>query len=188
MTLFSVRLKWLRERKGLSQKEMAEKIGMTQQGYSKIELGQREPNLLTLCKIKHVLEESLDFIIGYHFEDMRAEYLYELYVESRRMREETEEDIEYAESTSSDIDTEKHIKLMRVYKSGLKDNVVREEKAFNQYFEYISKIPGFDGEMATREFWIARYPSHKENDKASNHKFWDELVNIHPVDSELGNP
>lgn len=64
MDIFSERLKWARERKYISKKDMAEKIGMSPQGYGKIENGQREPNLETLSKLPKILGESLDFLIG----------------------------------------------------------------------------------------------------------------------------
>ncbi|WP_157685610.1 helix-turn-helix domain-containing protein [Paenibacillus donghaensis] len=64
MDIFSARLKWARERKYISQKDMAEKIGMSPQGYGKIENGQREPNLETLSKLPEILGESVDFLIG----------------------------------------------------------------------------------------------------------------------------
>jgi transcriptional regulator with XRE-family HTH domain len=64
LDIFSERLKWARERKYISKKDMAEKIGMSPQGYGKIENGQREPNLETLSKLPKILGESLDFLIG----------------------------------------------------------------------------------------------------------------------------
>lgn len=64
MDIFSERLKWVRENAGLSQKELAEKIGMSPQGYGKIENGQREPNLETLAKLPYLLKESTDFLLG----------------------------------------------------------------------------------------------------------------------------
>jgi len=64
LDIFSARLKWLREKRGMSQKEMAEKLGMSPQGYGKIENGQREPNLDTLVKIRKTFAETLDFLLG----------------------------------------------------------------------------------------------------------------------------
>ena len=64
MDIFSARVKWARERKMLSQKDIAEKIGMSPQGYGKIENGQREPKLEILAKFPEILDESVDFLIG----------------------------------------------------------------------------------------------------------------------------
>ncbi|UOF90768.1 helix-turn-helix transcriptional regulator [Fodinisporobacter ferrooxydans] len=75
MLIFSQRLKWLREKRGLTQAEMAEKLNMSQPGYSKIESGRSEPNLETLVKLPKILGEDLNFIVGlddYTFEAKQA--------------------------------------------------------------------------------------------------------------------
>lgn len=64
MEIFSLRLKWTREKFGFTQKDMSEKLEMSQQGYGKIELNQREPNLETLTRICKILGESADFFLG----------------------------------------------------------------------------------------------------------------------------
>ncbi|WP_052759799.1 helix-turn-helix domain-containing protein [Paenibacillus sp. DMB20] len=72
MEIFSLRLKWLRERENLSQKEVAEYIGMSPQGYGKIENGQREPNLETLALLAKKLNDSADFLLGIIHYDRRS--------------------------------------------------------------------------------------------------------------------
>jgi Predicted transcriptional regulators len=62
--LFAARLKWCRERRSLTQKQMAEKIGMTQSSYSKYEYNLREPKLEILAQLPAILDESLDFLLG----------------------------------------------------------------------------------------------------------------------------
>lgn len=64
MDVFSARLKWLRERKGLTQSEVANSIGMSQSGYTKIEQGQREPKLEVLALLPKIFDESVDFMLG----------------------------------------------------------------------------------------------------------------------------
>jgi transcriptional regulator with XRE-family HTH domain len=64
MEIFSSRLKWSRINQGFTQGEVAESIGMSQPGYGKLENGQREPNLETLAKISHFINERSDFLIG----------------------------------------------------------------------------------------------------------------------------
>lgn len=76
MSIFSDRLKWYREKRRLSQKEMAEKIEMSPAGYGKIENGQREPNLEALAKISKTLKVSLDFLLGVTHLDEEARTLY----------------------------------------------------------------------------------------------------------------
>lgn len=73
MDIFSQRLKWARENAGLSQKEMAEEISMSPQGYGKIENGQREPNLESLAKLPHILKETTDFLLGVTEIDTQSE-------------------------------------------------------------------------------------------------------------------
>lgn len=58
------RIKELRERRGIGQKELAEKIGVTQQTISLYEKGQREPKLKTWQKIANFFEVSVPYIRG----------------------------------------------------------------------------------------------------------------------------
>lgn len=173
MNIFSMRLKYLRERSGKTQKEVAEQIGLSQAGYGKIELGQREPNLETLHRIRHFFNESLDFIIGYHVEDLRAETLYEYYYEARRDREEYEEEIasvsEYLDEKEENLHD--RIKIMMEYKDNLKQMKLREEAAFNLFFEHILTIPGSHEEFATKDYWIERYNKSVEDRNRINDEF-----------------
>jgi ribosome-binding protein aMBF1 (putative translation factor) len=54
----------LREKKGLSQRELAERVGTTQSAIARLEGGNISPSLPTLDKIAHALgaEVSLSFI------------------------------------------------------------------------------------------------------------------------------
>lgn len=153
---------------------MSEKVGVSQQYYNKFEKGTGQPNLETLWRIRHVLEEPLDFIIGYNFEDIKADQLYELYAEARRRREETEEDIDYSENESTS-DIEIRMQLLKRYREELKMYKAKEEKSFNMFFDHISTIPGFEGEFSRKEYWIEKYPSYQENDKQLYHEFMNEL-------------
>ncbi len=62
--LFDERLKYLRKEKGLSQKELAEKLKITQRKISYLETGQLEPDLATLWKISKFFEVSCDYLLG----------------------------------------------------------------------------------------------------------------------------
>ncbi|AEH47105.1 helix-turn-helix domain-containing protein [Parageobacillus thermoglucosidasius] len=57
------RLKLCREKKGLSQKEVAEKIGIKNNTLSNYESGERRPDYETLCKLADLYEVSLDYLI-----------------------------------------------------------------------------------------------------------------------------
>lgn len=64
LEVFSARLKWLREKRGLSQKQMSEILEISQPYYFKFEKGNGQPNLETLAKLPGILGESLDFLLG----------------------------------------------------------------------------------------------------------------------------
>lgn len=61
---FNENLKNVREQKGMSQKDVAEKIGVAKSTYSLYESGKREPNVQTIKKIADVLNVSADDLLG----------------------------------------------------------------------------------------------------------------------------
>lgn len=61
---FNENLQIARERKGMTQKEVAEKIGVAKSTYSLYESGNREPNVQTIKKIADLLETSADELLG----------------------------------------------------------------------------------------------------------------------------
>lgn len=61
---FNENLKHARERKGLSQKDVAEGIGVAKSTYSLYESGNREPNVQTIKKIADLLNVSADDLLG----------------------------------------------------------------------------------------------------------------------------
>lgn len=54
----------LRKENNLSQKELAEKINISQRAYAHYEKGDREPSLETLIKLAEYYKVSLDYITG----------------------------------------------------------------------------------------------------------------------------
>lgn len=62
--MFPERLKEARKSKGLSQKEMAEKLFLSQQAYAKYEVGAAKPNTEMLTQIAAVLDVSIDYLLG----------------------------------------------------------------------------------------------------------------------------
>ena len=62
--IFSERLKTLRKEKKLTQKELAEQIGISQKSYSHWETGKNEPSLENLIKLADLLEVSIDWLFG----------------------------------------------------------------------------------------------------------------------------
>ena len=61
---FYENLKLAREQKGLSQKDVAEKVGVAKSTYSLYESGNREPNVQTIKKLANVLDVSADELLG----------------------------------------------------------------------------------------------------------------------------
>ncbi len=61
---FNENLKNARERKGMSQKDVAEEIGVAKSTYSLYESGNREPNVKTIKKIADALNVSADDLLG----------------------------------------------------------------------------------------------------------------------------
>ena len=61
---FSQNLKKAREQKGLTQKDVAEIIGVAKSTYSLYESGSREPNVQTIKKIADTLNVSADVLLG----------------------------------------------------------------------------------------------------------------------------
>lgn len=64
MNNFAKNLKLARKARGYTQKEIAEKINLSNSTYSLYESGDREPNLSTIEKIAHVLYVSIDELFG----------------------------------------------------------------------------------------------------------------------------
>ena len=61
---FNRNLSELRVMRGLSQKDMAEKIGVARSTYTLYEKGAREPNISKIIKIAEVLQVSTDELFG----------------------------------------------------------------------------------------------------------------------------
>jgi len=64
MASFPDRLKELRKDKRVTQKVMAEYLGMVEQAYQKYEYGKIEPNHETTIKLADYFNVSLDYLTG----------------------------------------------------------------------------------------------------------------------------
>lgn len=58
-----MRLKELREKKGISQKELANHLNITQVQISKYELGKNEPDICTIKKIAKYFNVTIDYLL-----------------------------------------------------------------------------------------------------------------------------
>lgn len=61
---FGARLRTLREEQGLYQKDLAEKLNLTQKTISNYENNERFPDQKTLHKIADLFNVSIDFLLG----------------------------------------------------------------------------------------------------------------------------
>lgn len=62
--IFSERLRSLRNSRGLSQKTVAEAMGITETGYQNYEVGRRLPTFEKLLAICNALDCSADYLLG----------------------------------------------------------------------------------------------------------------------------
>lgn len=62
--VFSTRITELRKSSGMTQKELADALGITRSALSTYELGIREPNISTLVDISRFFGTSVDYIVG----------------------------------------------------------------------------------------------------------------------------
>lgn len=61
---FSERLKDLRKQAGLTQVDVAEKLGISQPAYASWERGVKKPTQENLVKIAQILSVSVDYLVG----------------------------------------------------------------------------------------------------------------------------
>ncbi|MGO5472701.1 helix-turn-helix domain-containing protein [Streptococcus hyointestinalis] len=64
MLTFADKLKEKRKEANLTQKEIAEQIGIKQNTYSDWETGRTQPNLDYLSKLAHILDTTTDDLLG----------------------------------------------------------------------------------------------------------------------------
>ena len=64
MKIFQKRIKEMRALCHLTQREMAEKLGISQPSYIRYENGSSEPTLENLVKIAEIFDVSTDFLLG----------------------------------------------------------------------------------------------------------------------------
>lgn len=64
LILFSERARQLRKEAGLSQTQLAQKLGITQRKLSYLEAGQSEPDMETLCRMADFFDVTTDYLLG----------------------------------------------------------------------------------------------------------------------------
>ena len=64
MKIFQVRLKEQRKLYGITQREMAERLGISQPSYIRYEQGTAEPSQENLVKLADMFDVSTDYLLG----------------------------------------------------------------------------------------------------------------------------
>ncbi|MCC4121164.1 helix-turn-helix domain-containing protein [Lactococcus lactis] len=64
MSVFAEQLKTLRKINGLTQKELAENVGVQQGAINKWESGKTEPNIEILGRLADYFDVSIDYLLG----------------------------------------------------------------------------------------------------------------------------
>ena len=72
---FSERLKNLRKQAHLTQTDVAEKLGISQQAYASWERGIKKPTQDNLVKIAQILNVSIDYLVGNSDEGVKEDEL-----------------------------------------------------------------------------------------------------------------
>lgn len=72
---FSERLKNLRKQANLTQVDVAEKLGISQQAYASWERGVKKPTQENLVKISQILKVSIDYLVGNSNEYLKEDEL-----------------------------------------------------------------------------------------------------------------
>ena len=62
--VIEMKLRELREQKGVTQKEVATAVGCTSTVYSRYERGEREPDIGMLCCLADYFDVTLDVLVG----------------------------------------------------------------------------------------------------------------------------
>ena len=57
-------LKEIRKARGLSQRDVADKLGCSPNVYSRYERGERQPSIDILIDLSHIFEVTVDYLVG----------------------------------------------------------------------------------------------------------------------------
>ncbi|MNW51702.1 HTH-type transcriptional regulator ImmR [compost metagenome] len=167
MEIFSARLKWLREKHGFTQKEMAEYLEISQPYYGRFEKGTGQPNIETLVKLPPKLNESLDFICGVVALDKKGYDLVYDYFSSRYNSEQLGERVKSTMEMLEDPDLEISIDFKLRHLARQKQRLTRLNEInleqFKEFIHYIKDIPYVPPVMFDEELWSDEYQEYKKS-------------------------
>lgn len=75
MEKFHEKLKMLRKKRGLTQKEVADLVNVSRVGYTNWECGKREPNFENLSMVACIFDVSIDFLLSEYLVVSKERYL-----------------------------------------------------------------------------------------------------------------
>lgn len=130
MNNFLSRIVDYRKAKGLTQKEMAEKLGIGQVSYSQIETGKTEISLQRIASIARILEVDLITLLFPDFND--AKYFQALKDENARMKKTNDLLINLVESKNTVLGL-----LLQMYPET--ENVIKAHKFYNDLESLMTK-------------------------------------------------
>jgi transcriptional regulator with XRE-family HTH domain len=144
--IFPKRVKWLRERKGLSQRDAAEKLKISQPYYSKFEKGTAEPNLSTLVLMKFIFDDTLDFILGMADIPRFANESWENFLTLRNTIESLKARLDLAVYTPDLVELGPEFDDLDEYKEHLRKVIKRRTRALIKSRDYVKlsiiDVPG----------------------------------------------
>lgn len=70
---FGAKIRFLRKKKGLTQADMAQRLGLSIRGYSKVELGETQLGVIRLFEIAEILDVSVHEVLLPDLEELRYE-------------------------------------------------------------------------------------------------------------------
>lgn len=65
MIYFPERLKYMRKKTGLTQKDIAQKLNIQRVTYSHYETGRSQPSIDTLILLAQIFDCSIDYLVGF---------------------------------------------------------------------------------------------------------------------------
>lgn len=149
MDIFANRLKWIREKRGMTQKQVAEYMGVSQQYYGRFEKGQGQPNLEALLKLRELFDESLEFLLGYYNLDKEGNMLLSFLRIKKRVIDKKEERLkEFFDFIKNEDINDEQLKdrISKILLSNRKGGSEKGNylKAKQHFIDYVKTIPGIE--------------------------------------------
>lgn len=160
MDIFSARLKFLRERIGMTQADLANKLGVSQSYYNRFEKGTSEPNLETLVKLPSILHESIEFLLGLKPFDRKSyrliSWTQERFMIRRRIQVKLDALIDIFKSSPDEM-TDKYLNMIADLKEELRVAEKEYQLRFNELMSHIKNIPLIDEEYLDEKSWMDKF-------------------------------